>query len=101
MSEQLVDRNSMDILNDDCLALVLSYLPFKDKIRLETVSKRWKRLIFAYQLKSISLKCYDDSDYVMIQILSRRYSPQLKQLDITIRSCSCRMRQFRLFKNNF
>jgi hypothetical protein len=46
-------RQSMNVLNEDCLGLVLSHLPLSDKFRLERVNKKWKKKIFMYvnQLK--------------------------------------------------
>ena len=43
-------NQSINKLNDDCLALVLSYLPLDERIRLERVSKRWQRLSFKQKL---------------------------------------------------
>ncbi len=43
-----VRRQSMEVLNDDCVGLILSYLSLRDKFRLERVSKQWQRKIFLY-----------------------------------------------------
>ena len=42
-------KDSMDRLGDDLTEEVLQYLPFEDKIRLECVSKQWKRCVFQRQ----------------------------------------------------
>ena len=35
-------KNSFDRLGDDLTELILQYLTFEDKVRLECVSKQWK-----------------------------------------------------------
>lgn len=54
---EIVDPNgrqfsadSFDRFGDDLCELLLSYLSFNDKIRLECVSKQWKRLVYSKQL---------------------------------------------------
>ena len=42
-------KDSMDRLGDDLTEEVLQYLTFEDKIRLECVSKQWKRCVFEKQ----------------------------------------------------
>ena len=42
-------KDSMDRFGDDLTELILSYLIFEDKIRLECVSKQWKRCVFQRQ----------------------------------------------------
>ena len=39
-------KDSMDRFGDDLTELILSFLWFEDKIRLECVSKQWKRCVF-------------------------------------------------------
>ena len=39
-------KNSMDRFGDDLSEVILSYLWFEDKIRLECVSKQWRRLVY-------------------------------------------------------
>ena len=39
----------MDRFGDDLTELILSFLWFEDKIRLECVSKQWKRCVFQRQ----------------------------------------------------
>ena len=41
--------DSMDRLGDDLTELILQYMTFEDKIRLECVSKQWRRLVFNKQ----------------------------------------------------
>ena len=42
-------RDSFDRFGDDLTELILSFLTFEDKVRLEFVSKQWKRSIFQKQ----------------------------------------------------
>ena len=51
-------KNSMDRFGDDLTELILQYLTFEDKIRLECVSKQWRRLNYNKQF---------DIDVVFIQ----------------------------------
>ncbi|CAG4943435.1 unnamed protein product [Parnassius apollo] len=49
-SETDSDFNILDVLNRDCLNHVLSYVPIRDLIRSERVSKRWQQLIQEFLL---------------------------------------------------
>ena len=42
-------KDSFDRFGDDLTELILSFLWFEDKIRLECVSKQWKRCVFQKQ----------------------------------------------------
>ena len=42
-------KNCFDRLGDDLTELILQYLTFEDKVRLECVSKQWRRLVFNKQ----------------------------------------------------
>lgn len=46
-------KDSMDRLGDDLTELVLSYLSFEDKVRFESMSTQWRRLVFSKQTKLI------------------------------------------------
>ena len=43
------EKDSMDRLGDDLTEVILQYLTFKDKIRLECVSKQWQRCVYQRQ----------------------------------------------------
>src|SRR5262245_61264043 len=43
------ERNSIEILCDDVLLIVLSYLSLSEKLRYERVCKRWQRLMWRNQ----------------------------------------------------
>ena len=42
-------KNCFDRFGDDLTELILQYLTFEDKVRLECVSKQWRRLVFNKQ----------------------------------------------------
>ena len=42
-------KDSMDRFGDDLTELIVSYLWFEDKVRLQCVSKQWRRLIYEKQ----------------------------------------------------
>ena len=48
-------KNSFNRFGDDLTELILQYLTFEDKVRLECVSKQWRRLVFNKQF-TIELK---------------------------------------------
>ena len=47
--QKVYAKDSMDRFGDDLTELILSYLWFEDKFRLECVSKQWKRCVFQRQ----------------------------------------------------
>lgn len=42
------DVNILDILNRDCLSHILAYIPIRDLIRSERVSKTWQSMVREY-----------------------------------------------------
>ena len=57
-------KNSMDRFGDDLTEEILQYMTFEDKIRLECVSKQWKRCVFEKQfviviLSDVNIKEWD------------------------------------------
>ena len=46
---EVYPKNSFDRFGDDLTELIVSYLWFEDKVRLECVSKQWRRLVFNKQ----------------------------------------------------
>ena len=49
VQKRVYSKDSMDRLGDDLTEELLQYLTFEDKIRLECVSKQWKRCVFQRQ----------------------------------------------------
>ena len=47
--EKVYPKNSFDRFGEDLTELIVSYLWFEDKVRLECVSKQWRRLVFNKQ----------------------------------------------------
>ena len=54
-------RDSMDRFGDDMCELILSELNFEEKVRLECVSKQWKRCVFQREavLSVLEIECND------------------------------------------
>ena len=59
-------KNSFDRFGDDLTELILQYLTFEDKVRLECVSKQWRRLVFNKQF--------------VIEILDAEYHEKVNKL---------------------
>ena len=75
-SRVVYPKNSFDRFADDLTELIVSYLWFEDKVRLECVSKQWRRLVFNKQIV-IDLKdlCSNDESKKKnsLKSLFRRY----------------------------
>ena len=55
------NRDSFDVrIDDDLFEFIVSYLPIEDKLRYESVSKRFQRFVFNKQ-KVLKITCYEDS----------------------------------------
>ena len=57
-SRVVYPKNSFDRFGDDLTELILQYLIFEDKVRLECVSKQWRRLVFNKQF-AFDIKYFD------------------------------------------
>ena len=68
--------NSFNRFGDDLCELILSYLTFEDKIRLQSVSKQWNRTIFNKQL---AFKYCYDTDFMQQNELNFHRSNQDKE----------------------
>ena len=93
-------KNSFDRLGDDLTELILQYLTFEDKVRLECVSKQWRRLVFNKQfvieinsnkrkaLESVLKKCHNITTVRLKSIdsselsLIGRYCDRIKSLQL-------------------
>ena len=71
-------KNSFDRLGDDLTELILQYLTFEDKVRLECVSKQWRRLVynkqFAIELSMFETPTFDQQTQHSLRILHRKRS---------------------------
>ena len=76
-------KNSFDRFGDDLTELILTYLTFEDKVRLECVSKQWRRLVYNKQFViEISDKTYysENDKNNSLEKLYRRFGNR-RQLD--------------------
>ena len=90
-------KNCFDRFGDDLTELILQYLTFEDKVRLECVSKQWRRLVFNKQFEIIitpfdkyknSIKVFADRTQLNEQYLESvlKKCPNIKRvyLDLTV-----------------
>ena len=54
-------KDSMDRFGDDLTEEIIQYLTFRDKVRLEFVSKQWRRLLFYKQFAIDLLNDFEES----------------------------------------
>lgn len=78
-------------LDDDLCQLVLSFLSFKDKVRLEGVCRQWQRLIYT-DITQLDYPFYDPNDHHFWSSLSPE--ERLRISNIILRKCQsvCRLR---------
>ena len=73
--KKVYPKNSFDRFGDDLTELIVSYLWFEDKVRLECVSKQWRRLVFnkqfAIELNSNQFLRKNKNSLKMIGLLYR------------------------------
>ena len=69
-------KNSFDRLGDDLTELIVSYLWFEDKVRLECVSKQWRRLVFNKQFVLFINDLDSEQTKHSLRQLTRRNSDQ-------------------------
>ena len=69
-------KNCFDRFGDDLTELILQYLTFEDKVRLECVSKQWRRLVFnkqfAIELSMFETPMFDQQTKDSLRILHRK-----------------------------
>nr|XP_033331794.1 F-box protein SKIP2-like isoform X1 [Megalopta genalis]XP_033331795.1 F-box protein SKIP2-like isoform X1 [Megalopta genalis]XP_033331796.1 F-box protein SKIP2-like isoform X1 [Megalopta genalis] len=68
LDENDITKDSIQILNDDCLIHIFHQLPIVDRIRAERVCKRWRSLIQGSwnSIKKLDLLCKPYSLYHMV-----------------------------------
>ena len=80
-------RDSFDRFGDDLTELILSFMTFEDKIRLECVAKQWRRLIFNKQYAiGISRSNPKETKDSLIG-LYRRSRIKIKALKTVLKKC--------------
>ncbi|XP_015117878.1 uncharacterized protein LOC107041708 isoform X2 [Diachasma alloeum] len=96
--------DSLNILNDDCLAMIFQHLPIRDKLIINTVCKRWKEVSpLAWQnVKTVDFEQYADEpstfdelpdEYRTIQwlgVIIKRSGTYLKHLKLSY-SANCKL----------
>ena len=67
--KKVYPKDSFDRFGDDLTELILSFLWFEDKIRLECVSKQWKRCVFQRQFViQIGSECSDYLNFIINEL---------------------------------
>ena len=82
-------KNSFDRLGDDLTELILQYLTFEDKVRLECVSKQWRRLVFNKQFV-IELNAeiyYEERRNLKNNLLTYNRRKLAKRLKLVLMKC--------------
>ena len=77
-------------MGHDLTELILQYLTFEDKVRLECVSKQWRRLVFNKQF-AIELNYYIHNPKIGSKQLYRRndgLNVDIKALESVVKKCS-------------
>ena len=69
----------MDRLGDDLTEEILQYLTFEDKVRLECVSKQWRRLVLNKQFVI-------DIDKIYRRVGNKRQL-NVKALELVVKKC--------------
>ena len=91
-------KDSMDRLGDDLTELIVSYLWFEDKVRLECVSKQWRRYVYQKQYGLFINNLDSKQTISSLRQLTRRNSDQSndridrKALESILKKC--RLPQF-------
>ena len=88
-NETKVAKDSMDRFGDDLTELILSFLWFEDKIRLECVSKQWKRCVFQRQF-FIEIDFYSNGSHnSMNKLIDNDYYHHLDEeaLELVLKKC--------------
>ena len=83
------NRDSFDVrIDDDLFEVIVSYLPIKDKLRYESVSKRFQRFVFNKQ-KILRISCFSDS----VNNLNEDYL--YSRVDMNVTNLSKLLKKFR------
>ena len=63
-------KDSMDRFGDDLTEEVIQYLIFADKVRLECVSKQWRRLVYNKQFAIELVNYWSEEPNSLMKIIS-------------------------------
>ena len=74
-------KNSFDRFGDDLTEAILKYLKFEDKIRLECVSKQWRRFIYNKQFVIIITDFNFNSKNSLNKVLGKTGTDHRRQLN--------------------
>ena len=86
-------KNSFDRFGDDLTEEILQYLTFEDKVRLECVSKQWRRLVFNKQfvIERHSIDRINESkdslNQLYREINENSYKIRLQALESVLKKC--------------
>ena len=85
-------KNSFDRFGDDLTEEILQYLTFEDKIRLECVSKQWKRCVFEKQfvieLRHKRIEKQNSLDKLCYINNNLSYVTKVMSLESVLKKCS-------------
>ncbi|CAG2106054.1 unnamed protein product [Medioppia subpectinata] len=80
---QIYAKNSMDRFGDDLCALLLSYLPFKDRFRCECVSKQFQRTVFGSVVHVILHKAFISFDTQLLATIAKK-CPNIQTIECRV-----------------
>ena len=88
---EVYPKNSFDRFGDDLTELILQYLTFEDKVRLECVSKQWRRLVFNKQfvieINGITDNVFNDNElHNSLNKLFRRINSRIQLNEQSLKS---------------
>ena len=80
-------KNSFDRFGDDLTELIVSYLWFEDKVRLECVSKQWRSLVFNKQFVIEIDNCSDEKPNSLNKLIDSRRHLDQQLLESILKKC--------------
>ena len=83
--QKVYAKNSMDRFGDDLTEEILQYMTFEDKIRLECVSKQWKRCVFQRQ-STIEIMSFNSLNPSLI-LLNNNKQYNKEMLESVLKKC--------------
>ena len=83
--QKVYAKDSMDRFGDDLTEEILQYMTFEDKIRLECVSKQWKRCVFQRQ-STIEIMSFNSLNPSLI-LLNNNKQYNKEMLESVLKKC--------------